>query len=70
MQTMQELERRGIPYQPYIFYHDEIDFAVPEEYEEIAKEIGARAFRDAPKLVGVTIMDGEGKSGNNWKEVH
>jgi hypothetical protein len=67
---MNKLEEEGIPYTPCIFYHDEIDFRVKKEHAERAKEIGAEAFREAPKLYGITIMDGEGKVGKTWYDVH
>lgn len=70
MYTMNKLEEEGIPYTPCIFYHDEIDFRVKKEHAERAKEIGAEAFREAPKLYGITIMDGEGKVGKTWYDVH
>jgi hypothetical protein len=70
MITMEKLEAEGIPYQPCIFMHDEIDFLVPVEFAERAKEIGKIAFQDGPKLFGVTIMDGEGKMGDSWYDVH
>lgn len=68
--TMDMLEDEGIPYQPLIFYHDEIDFMVPDEYAKRGAEIGKLAFKEAPKLYGVNIMDGEAKIGQNWLEVH
>ncbi len=70
MLTVEELEKANIPYIPCIFYHDEIDFMVPEEYAEKAAEIGKRSFAEGPKLFGVTIMDGGAKIGNNWYDVH
>jgi DNA polymerase I-like protein with 3'-5' exonuclease and polymerase domains len=70
MLTMEALEEAGIPYQPCIFYHDEIDFMVPVEYAEQAAAIGKQAFVDGPKLFGIEIMDGEAKIGNNWYDVH
>jgi DNA polymerase I-like protein with 3'-5' exonuclease and polymerase domains len=70
MLTMERLEQAGIPYIPCIFMHDEIDFQVPEEFAEQARAIGKQAFVDGPKLFGVEIMDGEGKIGNSWYEVH
>jgi hypothetical protein len=70
MLTMENLEKEGIPYQPCIFYHDEIDFFVPEEFAERAAQIGKEAFRDGPKLYGIEIMDGSGLIGNNWLEIH
>lgn len=70
MLTMQELEKRDIPYQPCIMMHDEEDFMVPDEYAEEAAAIGKQAFIDGPKLFGITIMDGESKTGRNWYEIH
>jgi len=70
MLTMERLENENIPYIPLIYYHDEIDFMVPEEYAERAAAIGKQAFADGPKLFGITIMDGGAKIGNNWYEVH
>lgn len=70
MLTVDRLEAENIPYIPCIYYHDEIDFMVPEEYAEKAKEIGKQAFMDGPKLFDVHIMDGDGKIGDNWYEVH
>lgn len=68
--TMEELDKAGIPYVPLIYYHDEIDFMVPEEYAEQAATIGKLAFKEAPKQYGITIMDGDAKIGNNWLEIH
>jgi DNA polymerase-1 len=70
MLLMQYLEEEEIPYRPLIMMHDELDFMVPEQYAERAKELGVKAFQEGPKLFGVTIMDGGGKIGNNWYEIH
>jgi DNA polymerase I-like protein with 3'-5' exonuclease and polymerase domains len=70
MLTVERLNQEGIPYKPCIFYHDEIDFMVPEEFAERASEIGKKAFADGPKLFGVNIMDGGAKIGDNWYDVH
>lgn len=70
MLTAENLKREKIPYIPCIYYHDEIDFMVPEEFAERAAEIGKASFAEGPKLFGVTIMDGGAKIGNNWYEVH
>jgi len=70
MLTMERLEAAGIPYIPSIFYHDEIDFQVPEEFAIAAAEIGKQSFTDGPKLFGVNIMAGDAKIGNNWYDVH
>jgi len=70
MLTVQELEAENIPWEPCIFYHDEIDFQVPEEFAERAAEIGKKSFHDGPALYGIEIMDGSGKIGNTWYDVH
>jgi len=64
------LDREKIPYQPLIFMHDELDYMVPEQYAERAAELGRIAFKEGPKLFGITIMDGEAKIGHDWKECH
>jgi len=70
MVAMDNLEKENIPYMPLIMMHDEMQFMVPIEHAERAKEIGANAFKEGPKLFGIEIMDGEGKIGNNWYETH
>jgi len=64
------LKEEKIPYQPYIFMHDELDFAVPDEYKERAMELGIKAFKEGPKLFGINIMDGDGKVGLDWYDIH
>ena len=70
MLLMERLEERGIEYQPCIFMHDEVQYLVDEKDAEVAAAIGKQAFADGPKLVGVNIMDGDSKIGNNWYETH
>jgi len=70
MLTMQGLEDAGIPYVPLIYYHDEEDFMVPEEYAEEAARIGKQAFVDGPRLFDIEIMDGDSKIGDTWYEIH
>lgn len=67
---VKELTDRGIPFQPLVYMHDEVQFMVPEEYGEIAKTLGALAFKEGPKLAGVDIMEGVAKIGKNWKDCH
>jgi len=67
---MRKLEEACIPYNPLIFYHDEIEFEVPDEFAEEARIIAKESFRDAPKIFGVEIMDGEAKIGKSWYDVH
>jgi DNA polymerase-1 len=70
MLTMIKLEEENIPYNPFIFMHDEIDFEVPDQYKERAAQISKEAFKEGPKLFGVNIMDGDAKIGSNWYECH
>lgn len=65
-----EFEKRQIPYWPRIYYHDEVEFETLEEHREIALEISAKAFKEAPKVYGINIMDGEARAGANWLDVH
>jgi DNA polymerase-1 len=67
---MKELKEAGIWYQPLIYYHDEVEFMVREEDAEIAAKIAANAFKKGPEMIGIMIMDGEAKIGDNWYEVH
>ena len=69
-ETMIQLEKAGIPYEPLIIMHDEENFMVPEEYAEQAREIAEKAFTEGPKKLGVMIMEGDAKIGDNWLEVH
>ncbi len=70
MRLMEALEDNNIEYYPLIFYHDELDFITREEDAERAAELGVIAFRDSPKELGISIMDGTGKIGNTWYDVH
>lgn len=70
MLAVERMEAEGIPFQPCIMYHDEIDFMVPDAYAERAAEIGKQAFIDGPKLFNIQIMDGESKTGKSWYEIH
>ena len=70
MLCAERLEDANIPYQPLIFYHDEFQFMVPEEYAEQAAEIAKQSFADGPKLFDVKIMSGESKIGLNWYDTH
>jgi len=70
MLLMEWLEEREIEYQPCVMYHDEVDFMVKQENGEIAKELGVKAFQEGPKLFDILIMDGGGKIGKDWYEIH
>ncbi len=66
----QKLKEANIPFFPLIWYHDEIEFEVPDEFAEQARLIAKAAFKDAPFQFNVTIMDGEAKVGKSWYDVH
>lgn len=70
MLLMKYLKEEKIPYKPKVYYHDELDFSTPKEYAQRAKELGVKAFQEGPKLFGVQIMDGGGKVGKDWYEIH
>lgn len=57
-------------WQPLIFMHDETQTMVPADIADDVAKLAAESFRDGPKLVGVQIMDGDSKVGNNWYETH
>jgi hypothetical protein len=70
MLLMQSLEEANIEYIPLIMYHDEVQFMVKEHNAVEAARLAKEAFKEGPKLVGVDIMDGDSKIGNNWQETH
>lgn len=70
MVAVAQFEKENIPYIPCIYYHDEIDFMVPDEFAVRAAEIGKNAFKEGPKLYGIEIMDGDAKIGKTWFDVH
>jgi len=55
---------------PIIHYHDEMAWVCKDEDAEVVREICVEAFKEAPKWFGVTCMDGGGKIGKNYAEVH
>ena len=69
-QAQTELDAAGLDWQPLIVYHDELQLFVREDQAEQAKVICIKAFQDAPKLLGATIMDGSAEIGKNWYETH
>jgi len=68
--AMHKMRAEGIDVRPMVLYHDEFQLSVREDQVERAMEIAAESFREAPKLFGVTCMDGEAMSGDNWYETH
>lgn len=65
------LREEKIPHRMLLFYHDEMNFEVPKEYVERAREITMECFAEAPKEFGVDIMVcGDCIAGNDYYEVH
>lgn len=67
---IRKLEEEDIPYNPLIWYHDEHEIEVPEQFAERAKELAIEAYREAGKVFGMMILDGAGKIGDTWYDVH
>jgi DNA polymerase-1 len=67
---MEKFKEEKLDVHPLIFMHDECQLDVSKEDAERVAEIAAEAFREAPKIFGVNIMDGEAKIGANWLETH
>ena len=67
----QAFEAEGIPYKQLLAYHDEITYEIPDEYVEQAEEIIRHWFAEAPKELGVELMEaGDVKRGSTYFEVH
>jgi len=64
-------KEEGIAHRFLLFYHDEINIEVRNDYVERAKEIIIESFKEAPKEFGVDIMVcGDCKAGKDYFEVH
>jgi len=55
---------------PILFYHDETAWVTPTKHAQTVLDISVEGFREAPKTVGVECMDGAGKIGTNYAEIH
>ena len=55
---------------PILFYHDETAWVTPTKHAKTVLEISIAGFREGPKSVDVTCMDGDGKIGINYAEIH
>jgi DNA polymerase-1 len=67
---MEKMEEESIPYYPLIWYHDEFEVEVEEKYAERTLEISIEAYRESGKVFKMLILDGAGKIGNTWYDVH
>ena len=67
----EELEKAGLDASILLFYHDEVTYEVREDQAEQAAEIIRRCFAEAPKKLGVNIMEcGDCLIGDNYYDVH
>ena len=67
----QSFEKEGIEYKQLLSYHDEISYEINPSDVERATEIIKHWFAEAPKEVGVDLMEaGDIKVGRNYYEVH
>ena len=67
----QQLKQEGIEYKLLLTYHDELSIEINETDTERATEIMKHWFAEAPKELGVDIMEaGDVLTGSNYFEVH
>jgi DNA polymerase-1 len=67
----EELAKAGLDQAILLFYHDEVTYEVREDQAEEAREIIMRCFAEAPKALGVDIMECGGcKIGDDYFDVH
>jgi DNA polymerase-1 len=67
---MKKADEIGLHYHPLVWYHDEIEFEVLEKDAEVAQKLAIEAFIEGGKIFNMMILNGSGKVGNNWCEVH
>ena len=66
-----KMREEGIDAYPLIFYHDEDAFAVKTGQTKRAGEILKEGFKEGPKMMGITIMDGGDPCiGRTYADVH
>jgi len=65
-----KFKEEDLDVKPLVFYHDEVQLDVADKDAKRVAEIAAEAFKEAPKVFGVNIMDGEAKIGDTWYDTH
>ena len=67
---VRRMDEEDIPYDPLVWYHDEFEVEVDEQYAKRTLEIAIEAYQESGKVFNMMILDGAGKIGDNWYEVH
>lgn len=65
-----ESKKLGLRTNIRIFMHDEIQISCHPDDAEKAAEVAAAGFREAPKVFGVTCMDGDAMHGTTYADTH
>ena len=69
--AMQKIKEEGLRASPRLFYHDEMAYVTHPDDAERVGQILKDAFKEAPKMFGVTCMDGGDPSfGGSYADVH
>ena len=69
--SMNKIKEEGLEAEPRLFYHDEIAYVSSKKDANRVGEILKESFREAPKMFGVTCMDGgDYVVGSSYADVH
>tara|TARA_R110000823_G_scaffold80830_1_gene183899 strand:+ start:235 stop:2067 length:1833 start_codon:yes stop_codon:yes gene_type:complete len=69
--SMRKIKEEGLTAEPRLFYHDELAYVASKEDAKRVGEILQESFREAPKMFGVTCMDGgDYVIGSSYADVH
>lgn len=69
--SMNKIREEGLEAEPRLFYHDEIAYVSSKKDANRVGEILKESFREAPKMFGVTCMDGgDYVVGSSYADVH
>ena len=69
--SMNKIKEEKLEAEPRLFYHDEIAYVASKKDANRVGEILQESFREAPKMFGVTCMDGgDYVVGSSYADVH
>jgi len=69
--SMNKIKEEGLEAEPRLFYHDEIAYVSSKKDANRVGEILKESFKEAPKMFGVTCMDGgDYVVGSSYADVH